>query len=56
MKEKIVKLQKYVQDLKYRLADPVPAKHTNHPHSYRQFLEREIATAQAKIEQLKGLN
>lgn len=52
MKEKIVKLNKYIQDLKYRLADPTPAKHKGHPESYKQFLVREISIAQAKIDTL----
>lgn len=53
MKEKIIKLTKYVEDMKSRLGSDTPAKHASHPQAYKQFLEREIVAATRKIESLK---
>lgn len=52
-KEKLAKLIRYSEDLKNRLSSPVPEKHVRHPETYKRFLEREIATTSAKIDDLK---
>lgn len=51
--DKLAKLNKYVADLKSKLADPTPAKHASHPQTYKQFLTREIEMHQKKIDDLK---
>lgn len=52
-KEKLVNLLKYSEDLKNKLSSPVPAKHINHPESYKLFLKNEIRLADKKITSLK---
>ena len=54
MKETIIRLTSYQNQLKNRLSDKtVPAKHTSRPKEYRQFLERELHQVSHKIEALK---
>jgi hypothetical protein len=52
-KEKIQSLTKYVNDLKAKQSSPLSEKQKNRPAQYKQFLEREIASTQAKIDAMK---
>lgn len=53
--DKILSLEKYVEDMKTRLASPVPAKHAHRPEIFRAWLAREIKMHTTKIEDLKLL-
>lgn len=54
MKEALNKATKYVSALKSKLSDTnVPQKHKGRESSYREFLERELKKANAKIDDLK---
>lgn len=52
-KEKVQKLQKYVDEMKSKLSGEVPPKHQHAPESYRNFLTKEINMASKKLEALK---
>jgi len=52
-KEKIQSLTKYVNDLKAKQTSTLSEKQKNRPAQYKQFLEREISAAQAKIDAMK---
>lgn len=54
-KEKLASLSKYMGELVSRLEAPVGPKHIEHPATYRQFLEREIATVKSKIADAKDV-
>ena len=52
--QKLPTLVNYSNQLQSKLADKaVPEKHKNREGTYRQFLERELKTVNAKIEELK---
>lgn len=58
-KEKKESLTKYAQELKNKLTSPVPTKHVNNPHTYKQFLTREleivtVALNKEKLEAVAG--
>ena len=51
-KEKLVSLNKYLSDLKSRLAEAqvsVPAKHKHRSQQYKELLQREIFKTQLSI-------
>lgn len=52
-KEKLIKQNKYAEELKNKLSAPTPAKHVGNPESYKLFLQRELAAATKKIDSLK---
>ena len=52
-KEKLISLNKYVSDLQNRLSSPVPAKHKDHPETYKDFLKHEIKMVTDKLEQVR---
>lgn len=52
-KEKVVSLNKYVQDIKNRLTSPVPPKHSGHPDTYKRFLENELKSVISRLEAAK---
>ncbi len=52
-KEKLESLNKYVNELKARVASPTPEKHKNHPESYVKYLNLEITKASKTVEKLK---
>jgi hypothetical protein len=53
-KEKLIKLTKYANDVKSKLSEKVlPEKQKNREVQYKQFLERELASTNSKIETLK---
>jgi len=52
-KEKLISATKYVESLKNKLADGVPAKHRTRAAQYKAFLEKELKAASTKIENLK---
>jgi hypothetical protein len=52
-KEKLVSLNRYLDDLTNKLNSLVPAKHAKHPDTYKQFLSREIEAVKAKLERAK---
>lgn len=53
-KEKLIKLTKYSDSIKSKLAEKVlPEKQKNRPEQYRQFLERELAMVTSKMDVLK---
>lgn len=55
LKEKIVSLTKYVDDLKSRLnSNKVPERAKANPEPYKEWLRREIDMHTKKIEFLKG--
>lgn len=54
--DKLNKLTKYVNDMRSKLSDPVPAKHASKSDggaAYKAFLQREIDTHQRKIDDLR---
>jgi hypothetical protein len=54
-KEKLQSLTKYANDVKSKLSSALlPEKHKSRPVQYRQFLERELTTVNAKIEFIKA--
>jgi hypothetical protein len=54
-KEKFASLTKYANDTKNKLQDKnLPGKHLNRETSYRQFLSRELAMVNAKLEEAKA--
>jgi len=42
LKEKLISLTNYLNQLKFRLELPTPPKHKDHPESFRNFLKNEI--------------
>lgn len=52
-KDKMARLTKYQASLKDRQTSPVPAKHVSHPATYKQFLERELATVTKQLDEAK---
>lgn len=52
-KESMIKAQKYADTIKARLDAPVPTKHASSEDTYREFLNRELKSAQRKIDSLK---
>lgn len=52
-KEKLISLNKYLQELANRLASPVTKKHDRHPETYKQFLKNEISSVQKKLDDAK---
>ena len=57
-KDKILTLTKYAEQLKSRLTDPLPIKHSHRLEAYRQFLKNELEgvtkkLAEAKLEGVK---
>jgi hypothetical protein len=54
MKEKLISLVKYAEEVKSKLSDiEVPLKHKNRPQAYREFLSRELVKVNRTIEELK---
>lgn len=52
--EKIIALNKYLSDLKVKLADAqvsVPPKHAHRPQQYREMLQREIFKTKLTIDE-----
>lgn len=49
-KEKLVSLNKYLAELKSRLASDVPEKHKHRPNEYKELLQREIFKVNKTIE------
>lgn len=52
-KEATKKLTKYLELLKNKIEQPIPAKHVNHPESYLAFLHKDLKATQAKLDALK---
>lgn len=52
-KEKIVKLNKYLDDLKNKKSYTTPGKHVNRAASYNSFLDREIVLVSKKLKELQ---
>lgn len=52
-KEKLVTLNKYADQLKSRLSDSVPVKHSNRIEQYRQFLKNELEGVTKKLNDAK---
>lgn len=52
-KEKMARQLKYLNLLMNRLSSPTPEKHKDHPESFKQFLNREIATVKAGLDRAK---
>lgn len=52
-KEKLISLEKYLDDLKSKLTSPVPEKHEASPATYKHFLNNEIRLTKSKIESAK---
>lgn len=52
-KEKIQSLNKYAEQLKSRLTDPLPIKHSNRLEAYRQHLKRELDDVSKKLAEAK---
>ena len=52
-KEKVLRLTKYLTEMKDKLSNPIPSKHKDHPDNYKRFLNSEISTTSAKIDALK---
>ncbi len=50
-KDKKISLQKYVLDLTNKLSAPTPAKHKDHPETYKNFLRREISIVSKQLEE-----
>lgn len=51
-KEKLKSLAKYKMDIQNRLSSDTPEKHKTHPKEFKQYLERELADVNAKIEKI----
>lgn len=52
-REKLASLLRYEQDLKNKLSDPTPDKHSGHAVAYQAYLKNELRLVQATIEKLK---
>lgn len=52
-KEKFVTMTKYAEQLRSRLTDPLPIKHTHRHESYRQFLKNELEAVSKKLAEAK---
>jgi hypothetical protein len=53
-KEKLEQLSKYADSIKHKLSDKtLPEKQKNRPTEYKQFLERELSSVNAQIEEAK---
>lgn len=52
-KEKLLSLVKYAEGIKNKLSSPLPEKHKGYPTQYKQFLNRELASVNSKIESMK---
>lgn len=52
-KEKLVRLQRYLDQLTNRLSSPVPDKHKDHPVEFKHFLTNEVRLVKLKIEGMK---
>lgn len=52
-KEKLSRLNRYLDNLNNRKNSPIPPKHKNHPKEFIQFLDREIEMVVSKIEEAK---
>ena len=52
-KEKLVKLQRYLDEMTARSKSAIPDKHKDHPAQYKAFLAREIAMVQSQLDAAK---
>ena len=52
--DKLMTLSRYLDDLKNKISETnVPDKHKHSPHTYREFLQREINRTTKKVDDLK---
>jgi hypothetical protein len=52
-KDTLLRYQKYQAEIKEKLTNKVPSKHSSHPETYKAFLTKELRDVTSKIEALK---